>query len=123
MKLKIITQKILINEAKLCKKEVFIASNLLETMADELKPSRAEANDIVNSIIDSGKSTSDNKNNSSLESMLPSWSLFTLPHISYDGHMSACFCDFDSKLYMADLKKMSFLERTPKKTKPFRVLK
>ena len=59
-------------------------------------------------IIDSGKSTSDNKNNSSLESMLPSWSLFTLPHISYDGHMSACFCDFDSKLYMVDLKKCLF---------------
>jgi pyruvate kinase len=47
-----LVQKILVNEANLCRKDVFIASNLLETMADELKPSRAEANDIVNSIID-----------------------------------------------------------------------
>ena len=42
--------------------------------------------------------------------MLPCWSLFTEPHISYDGHMSACFCDHDQRLYMGDLKIMSLME-------------
>ncbi len=46
----------------------------------------------------------------SLQSMLPCWALFTVPHISYDGHLSACYCDSDSKLYMGDLKRMSFME-------------
>jgi hypothetical protein len=45
-----------------------------------------------------------------LESMLPCWLLFTEPHISFDGYMSACFCDHDKCLYMGDLKKMSVLE-------------
>jgi len=45
-----------------------------------------------------------------LASMLPCWSLFTEPHISYDGHMSACFCDHDQRLYMGDLKRMSLME-------------
>lgn len=45
-----------------------------------------------------------------LQSMLPCWSLFTIPHISYDGHMSACFSDFNKNLYMADLNQVSFLE-------------
>jgi len=45
-----------------------------------------------------------------LQAMLPCWSLFTLPHINQDGQMSACFCDPDEKLFMADLKKMSFME-------------
>ncbi|MDD4601882.1 MAG: sulfate adenylyltransferase [Negativicutes bacterium] len=47
-----IVQKMLIKEANDKKKEVFVATNLLETMANDLKPSRAEANDIVNTIID-----------------------------------------------------------------------
>ncbi len=45
-----------------------------------------------------------------LASMLPCWSLFTEPHISFDGHMSACFCDHDRRLYMGDLKQMSILD-------------
>lgn len=45
-------QKVLIETANQYGKEVFIASNLLETMASDLKPSRAETSDIVNSIID-----------------------------------------------------------------------
>lgn len=45
-----------------------------------------------------------------LKEKLPCWSLFTLPHISQEGFMSACFCDPDQKLYMADLKKVSFME-------------
>jgi pyruvate-formate lyase-activating enzyme len=45
-----------------------------------------------------------------LTSMLPCWSLFTEPHISFDGYMSACFCDHNKRLYMGNLKKMSVLE-------------
>lgn len=45
-----------------------------------------------------------------LESMLPCWSLFTEAHISYDGHLSACFCDHDPKFYMGDLKSLSLQE-------------
>lgn len=47
-----LAQKILIEMAKKEGKEVLIASNLLETMSKTLKPSRSEANDIVNSVID-----------------------------------------------------------------------
>jgi hypothetical protein len=45
-----------------------------------------------------------------LQEMLPCWSLFTLPHITHDGFMSACFCDSRKDLFMADLKEMSFKE-------------
>ncbi len=45
-----------------------------------------------------------------IESKLPCWALFTEPHISFDGHMSACYCDHDERLYMGDLKKMSLME-------------
>ncbi len=45
-----------------------------------------------------------------LQEMLPCWSLFTLPQINQDGQMSACFCDPDDKLFMADLKKVSFMD-------------
>ena len=45
-----------------------------------------------------------------LDSMLPCWSLFTEPHISYDGFMSACFCDHDRRLYMANLNEVSLIE-------------
>ena len=45
-------QKVLIEAANLRGKEALIASNLLETMASDLKPTRAETSDIVNSIID-----------------------------------------------------------------------
>src|SRR3972149_10117221 len=45
-----------------------------------------------------------------LESMLPCWSLFTEPHISFDGYMSACYCDHDEKFYMGNLNEMSLIE-------------
>lgn len=45
-----------------------------------------------------------------LQEMLPCWSLFTLPHINHNGFMSACFCDPDKKLFMGDLKQVSFRE-------------
>ncbi|MBI3299562.1 MAG: sulfate adenylyltransferase [Elusimicrobia bacterium] len=44
-------QRHLIQRACEAGKEVFVASNLMETMASELKPSRAEANDIVSTIL------------------------------------------------------------------------
>jgi pyruvate kinase len=47
-----LTQKILIETACACGKEVFVASNIIERMADDLKPSRAEVNDVINTIID-----------------------------------------------------------------------
>jgi len=46
----------------------------------------------------------------SLNDMLPCWALFTEPHITFDGHISACYCDHDPRLYMGDLKEMSLLE-------------
>ena len=46
----------------------------------------------------------------SLEDMLPCWSVFTEPHISYHGHMSICYCDHDPSLFVADLNKLSFRE-------------
>lgn len=46
----------------------------------------------------------------SLKSMLPCWSLFTLPHISYDGYLSACYCDHDPRFFVGDLKKSPFIE-------------
>ncbi|MFA5181662.1 MAG: radical SAM protein [Syntrophales bacterium] len=45
-----------------------------------------------------------------LTSMLPCWSLFTEPHISFDGHLSACYCDNDPKLFMGNLNEMSLME-------------
>ncbi len=45
-------QKYLVEVANIHRKEVYIATNLLETMATDLKPSRAEATDIVNAVID-----------------------------------------------------------------------
>jgi hypothetical protein len=45
-----------------------------------------------------------------LQSMLPCWSLFTVPHINKEGYLSACFCDPDEKLFMADLKEVSFMD-------------
>lgn len=47
-----LTQKYLIQEARKQNKEVFVASNLLETMATCMKPTRAEVNDVVNTVID-----------------------------------------------------------------------
>ncbi|MFA5173416.1 MAG: sulfate adenylyltransferase [Candidatus Paceibacterota bacterium] len=47
-----LTQKIIISKAKEKNKGVFIATNLLETMIKEKKPTRAEANDVINTILD-----------------------------------------------------------------------
>lgn len=46
----------------------------------------------------------------SLEGMLPCWSLFTEPHVSYDGRLSACFCDHDAKHHVADLRQTTLAE-------------
>ena len=59
---------------------------------------------------DSKEVVHQHETNRTLESMLPCWSLFTVPHISYDGFISACFCDFDEAFFMADLKEVSFME-------------
>ncbi|TSD03021.1 MAG: hypothetical protein Athens071426_317 [Parcubacteria group bacterium Athens0714_26] len=45
-------QKFILKKAKQYKREVFIATNLLETMVNSAKPTRAEANDVINSIVD-----------------------------------------------------------------------
>lgn len=45
-----------------------------------------------------------------LASMLPCWSLFTEPHISYDGYLSACYCDHDRGYYMGNLNEVSLTE-------------
>ncbi|MBU0743937.1 MAG: sulfate adenylyltransferase, partial [Gammaproteobacteria bacterium] len=47
-----LAQKMLIEQARLHKKDVFVASNLVEAMALDLKPTRAEVNDIVNTVLD-----------------------------------------------------------------------
>lgn len=44
------------------------------------------------------------------DSMLPCWSLFTEPHISFDGYMSACYCDHDEKFYIGNLNEMTLIE-------------
>jgi MoaA/NifB/PqqE/SkfB family radical SAM enzyme len=46
----------------------------------------------------------------SLQSILPCCYAFTLPHISCDGRMGACFCDNSERFYMGDLNKESFIE-------------
>jgi len=45
-------QKMITKKAKEVGKEIFIATNTLENMAEDLKPSKAETNDIVNSLFD-----------------------------------------------------------------------
>jgi len=45
-------QKIIINKANTKNIPVFVATNLLDTMMDSLRPSRAEVNDIVNTLLD-----------------------------------------------------------------------
>lgn len=46
------TQKIILN--KVCKKnkDIFVATNLLETMIEKKKPTRAEVHDVINTILD-----------------------------------------------------------------------
>lgn len=47
-----LAQKYLIEAANRAGKTALVASNLLETMATDLKPTRAEVNDIVNTVLD-----------------------------------------------------------------------
>jgi len=47
-----LTQKIILNKAKQLKTPAFIATNLLESMIEKPKPTRAELNDIMNSLLD-----------------------------------------------------------------------
>ncbi|MDC0145708.1 pyruvate kinase, partial [bacterium] len=46
------TQKIILNKAKQKDTEVFVATNLLESMIENRKPTRAEVHDILNTIVD-----------------------------------------------------------------------
>jgi ATP sulfurylase len=48
-------QKIILQKARPYNKEVFIATNLLESMISNRQPTRAEVNDIVNIILDGAK--------------------------------------------------------------------
>ena len=46
------TQKIILNRANNANKKVFVATNLLESMVSNRKPTRAEVHDILNTIVD-----------------------------------------------------------------------
>jgi MoaA/NifB/PqqE/SkfB family radical SAM enzyme len=81
---------------------------MIEPYVDEYYPLRLYGKASYKQKIDAGGENAKNISKRTLESMLPCWSLFTLPHISYDGYLSACYCDHDHRLYMADLKTMSF---------------
>jgi len=81
---------------------------LIEPYVDQHYPLRLYGPYTVGA--DARVATSPSEESRPLDSMLPCWSLFTEPHISYDGHMSACFCDHDQRLYMGDLKIMSLME-------------
>lgn len=60
-------------------------------------------------LMDSEQSTTELKiEPRSLDSMLPCWALFTLPHISYDGFLSACYCDHDHRFFIENLNDVSF---------------
>jgi MoaA/NifB/PqqE/SkfB family radical SAM enzyme len=82
--------------------------SLIEPYVDELYPLRLYGNHSYGQRIGSGEKNEEKVPKRTLESMLPCWSLFTLPHISYDGYLSACYCDHDHRFYMADLKTTSF---------------
>jgi len=47
-----LTQKIIMRRVLAAGKEVFVATNILESMCDALKPTRAEINDVVNTVLD-----------------------------------------------------------------------
>jgi pyruvate kinase len=46
------TQKIIIDRARQRHKGVFVATNLLETMIEKRKPTRAEVHDVINTVVD-----------------------------------------------------------------------
>jgi len=81
---------------------------LIEPYVDEYYPLRLYGEYTYNQKAEDAASDEDEVSVRTIEAMVPCWSLFTLPHISYDGCLSACYCDHDHGLYMADLKKMSF---------------
>lgn len=56
-----------------------------------------------------------------LRDPLPCWSIFTEGHISFDGRLSACCFDHDSRFTMGDLTKESFM--TAWHSKPFQELR
>ncbi len=45
-------QKFIINKVRKLGKQVFVATNTLETMSSSLKPNRAEVNDVINTLLD-----------------------------------------------------------------------
>lgn len=47
-----LNQKLLVNKAKKARKPIIIATQMMESMIDSLTPSRAEVNDVANSIMD-----------------------------------------------------------------------
>ncbi len=46
------TQKVILHKARRYRKGVYVATNLLETMVEKKKPTRAEVHDVVNTIVD-----------------------------------------------------------------------
>ena len=86
---------------------------LLEPYVDQHYPLRLYGNFSYEKVMNIDENLSIKKQTiaaRTLESMMPCWSLFTLPHISFDGYLSACYCDHDERFYMGDLKKVSFKE-------------
>ncbi len=47
-----LVQKMIVKKCRDKNKEVFIATHLLESMVNKLRPSRAEVNDVINNVID-----------------------------------------------------------------------
>ena len=47
-----LNQKLLVSKAKKARKPIIIATQMMESMIDSLTPSRAEVNDVANSIMD-----------------------------------------------------------------------
>ena len=45
-------QKILVKKAKEARKPIIVATQMMESMIDNLTPSRAEVNDVANSVMD-----------------------------------------------------------------------
>jgi MoaA/NifB/PqqE/SkfB family radical SAM enzyme len=83
---------------------------LISPFVDEHYKLRLYGDKTFSTSRDEVKSIVDHKHNRSISEMLPCWSLFTIPHISYNGFMSACYCDFNPDYFMADLKKVSFID-------------